>query len=377
MIRSYARACGLAALLLASASSNVAIAHGPDGDHDHADEQKPVVRGSGLMRLPDGSVSVPKLAQRRMGIRTQLAPTREAAVTVELPGRVLMDPGKGGRVQASHGGRVEPGPRGLPSVGTKVRRGDVLAYVHHHSDPSARAEQEAQLAELRAAEKIAAERVQRLQSLDGSVARKDVDAARAELEGYRARVHAIANSLQAKEPLLAPVDGVVARADLVIGQIVGEGEVLFEVVDPAATMVEATTPDPAIASRVTTATLQGIDGVKLQFLGAGRSLRDGVLPLTFRATAAKGGVPPIAIGQPVTVVAELEGKLQGIVLPAAALVRNPANEPVVWIKSGAERYIPQPVQFRPLDATTIVVTQGLAADNRVVIQGASLIAQIR
>jgi hypothetical protein len=35
------------------------------------------------------------------------------------------------------------------------------------------------------------------------------------------------------------------------------------------------------------------------------------------------------------------------------------------------------VQFRPLDANTVVVTQGLSADNRVVVQGAPLIAQIR
>ena len=45
--------------------------------------------------------------------------------------------------------------------------------------------------------------------------------------------------------------------------------------------------------------------------------------------------------------------------------------------SGAERFIPQPVQYRALDAATVVVTQGLGADNRVVVQGAPLIAQIR
>lgn len=64
-------------------------------------------------------------------------------------------------------------------------------------------------------------------------------------------------------------------------------------------------------------------------------------------------------------------------LPAQAVVRNSANEPIVWIKSGAERYIPQPVQYRALDAATVVVTQGRGADNRVVVQGAPLIAQIR
>jgi hypothetical protein len=77
------------------------------------------------------------------------------------------------------------------------------------------------------------------------------------------------------------------------------------------------------------------------------------------------------------VVGQSRERIKGIVLPAQAVVRNPSNEPIVWIKSGAERFIPQPVQFRPLDANTVVVTQGLSADNRVVVQGAPLIAQIR
>jgi hypothetical protein len=83
------------------------------------------------------------------------------------------------------------------------------------------------------------------------------------------------------------------------------------------------------------------------------------------------------VGQPVTVIATLRERVQGIVLPAEAVVRNSANEPIVWIKSGAERYIPQPVQYSPLDARSVVVTTGLGADNRVVVQGAPLIAQIR
>ncbi len=64
-------------------------------------------------------------------------------------------------------------------------------------------------------------------------------------------------------------------------------------------------------------------------------------------------------------------------LPAQTLARGPANEPVVWIRAGAERFIAQPVRWQPLDAERIVVTHGLGADNRVVVQGAGLIAQIR
>jgi len=350
-------------------------AHGPNGEHLDAPA---AVNAGGLARLADGSVNVPMLAQRRMEIRTQMATESEAAATVELPGRIVMDPNASGRVQAVHGGRIEAGPRGLPVAGQAVRQGDVLAYVRHHAEPYALANQQAQLAELRTARELAAERVTRLQSLEGTVPRKEIDAARAELQSFTAREKSIGASLAARETLVAPVSGVIARADAVLGQIVDARETLFEVIDPARMLVEATTADPALPARLATARLQSVPGVSLQLLGAARTLREGVLPLTFRAAADKAGTAmPLAIGQPVVVVAALNERSKGIVLPAQAIVRNAANEPVVWIKSGAERYLPQPVRYRALDATTVLVTQGLGADNRVVVQGAPLIAQIR
>jgi hypothetical protein len=109
----------------------------------------------------------------------------------------------------------------------------------------------------------------------------------------------------------------------------------------------------------------------------GRVLQDGMVPLTFRAQAQGADAPALAVGQPVTVIARLKDEIEGIVLPAAAVVRNPSNEPVVWIKTGAERYTPQPVELRALDASTVVVTKGLAPDNRVVVRGAALINQVR
>lgn len=350
-------------------------AHGPNGEHLDAPT---AVNASGLMRLPDGSVNVPMLAQRRLGIRTQLTLESQAAATIELAGRVVVDPNASGRVQAIHGGRVEAGPRGLPVAGQTVRQGEVLAYVAHHADPYALANQQAQWAELRSSRELAAQRVQRLQSLEGSVPRKEIEAARAELQSLSAREKSIGTSLTARETLLAPVSGVIARADATKGQVVEPREVLFEVIDPSRVLVEATTADPSLPGRTGEAHLQGVAGVKLQLIGAARSLRDGVLPMTFRAVPEKSGtVLPLAVGQPVTVVASLTEQVKGFVLPAQAVVRNSANEPVVWIKSGAERYIAQPVQYQSLDAATVVVTQGLGADNRVVVQGAPLIAQIR
>lgn len=365
----------LAALLTSTLSHASPGAHGPNGEHL---DTAVGVNASGLVRLPDGSVNVPKLAQRRMAIRTLLAPETQASATLELPARVVQDPNASGRVQASHGGRIEPGPKGLPVAGQTVQKGEILAWLHHHAEPYAEAGQKALRAELRASRQLADQRIQRLESLEGTVPRKDIEAARVEAQSLATRERSIADSLVAREPLRAPVSGVVARADLSVGQVIDARDVLIEVVDPTRLMIEAVTPDVTLASRIGSAQLSTLPGVKLQLVGAARALRDGVLPLTFRAQSEKPGQPaPLAIGQSVTLIVALKEQTKGMVLPAEALVRNTANEPVVWIKSGAERFIPQPVRAKPLDAKTVLVTQGLAADNRVVVQGAPLIAQIR
>ncbi len=372
--RSTFSAC---ALLLITAGVVIAGpgAHGPNGEHLDAPAANPT---SGLARLPDGSVNVPKLAQRRMAIRTQLAPESEANSTIELSGRVIADPAAGGRVQATHGGRIEAGTRGLLVAGQSVRRGDVLAFVRHHADPYAEASQRSQLAELRTNRTIAAQRVQRLESLEGTVPRKEIDAARAELASLIEREQRIGESIVAREPLVAPADGVIARADALLGQVVEPKDVLFEVVDPSRLMVEVSASDTAMALRIKGAGIAGLDGASLAVVGVGRSLRDGVFLITFRIDAANKRAPlPLSVGQPVTVVAQFKERTKGIVLPAQAIVRNPSNEPVVWIKVSAERYLPQPVEFRLLDAQTVLVIKGLSADNRVVVQGAPLIAQIR
>ena len=365
-------------------------AHGPNGEHLDG----PVaVKVDGLARLPDGSVQVPVPAQRRMGVQTRFVPLGDAAGAVLLPGRVVMDPNAGGRVQTVQGGRVEPGPQGLPEAGRAVRRGEVLAYVRYHGDPYAHANQAAALSELRANRRLAEQRVQRLRSLEGSVPRKDIETAEAELASLQAREKAVGGSLTTAEALVAPVDGVIASAAVVAGQVVEPRDVLYEIVDPRRVMVEALTADATLAERITGAQLREVPGLTLKLSGAGRSLRDGLLPLTFRADLAaarpadkvgKGGATPmtpatlpLAVGQTLSVIVTTDTKLKGYVLPAQAIVRNPANEPIVWIKSGPERYIPQPVQYQALDSTTVVVTQGLGEANRVVVRGAPLIAQIR
>ena len=44
-----------------------------------------------------------------------VAAEAELPRSVELNGKVLMDPNAGGKVQPLNAGRIEPGPRGLPN----------------------------------------------------------------------------------------------------------------------------------------------------------------------------------------------------------------------------------------------------------------------
>ena len=101
--------------------------HAGEG-HDHGDAPA-APSANGPQRQPDGSVFLPKPAQRQLAVRTLVTEAAELPRTVELGAKVLMDPNAGGKVQPLNAGRIEPGPRGLPNPGQTVRKGEVLAYV--------------------------------------------------------------------------------------------------------------------------------------------------------------------------------------------------------------------------------------------------------
>jgi len=326
-------------------------------------------------RTSDGSVFVPKPTQYRIGLRTRAVEPASLAVTVELSGKVVAEPNAGGLVQSTQTGRIEPGPKGLPVLGQRVTRGDVLAFVAPAIASLERANLLAGLAALDAQIAVARSRVARYAQLEGSVARKDIEAARIELQSLQSRRDVAAKGLAARESLRAPVSGVVSASAIRAGQVVEPSEVLVEIVDPARLAIEALAYDPSVASAITggSATVGAVP-LALQLVGAGRQLRGQALPLLFRAKTA--GVP-LAIGQPVQVVARTGAQREGFAVPRSALVRERSGENVVWVHEDAERFVARRVAFESLDADTIVVSSGLSAGDRVVVSAANLLAQVR
>ena len=59
-------------------------------------------------------------------------------------------------------------------------------------------------------------------------------------------------------------------------------------------------------------------------------------------------------------------------------MRNGAGEMVVWVHTEAERFVPARGALRRRSTpTTVAVTSGLADGERVVTEGAGLLAQVR
>lgn len=374
----------LLTLALLCAPFTAAQAH---GDHDHDDKPTKAatapapVTGDKPTRLPDGSVNLSAATQQQLGIRSALTTLEKLPRTQVLNGRVAMDPNAGGKVQALFAGRVEAPAQGLPDLGQPVKRGQTLAWVRASVAPQERAAQDAQVADLRAQLALAQAKAARLQQLAGSVPQREIEAADIELEGLRQRLQAQRAASQGGEPLVAPVSGVIAARHVVAGQVVDAKELLFEIVDPARLIIEADAFDAALVGQIGAAQALpagAATGVALRWVGAGRTLQNGALPLQFRTVKQTGQAPaPLALGQPLKVLVQTKELLEGVALPPTAVVKNASNLDMVWVQTGPTRFEPRPVRAVQLDGARLTVQDGLKGGERVVVDGAALLRQVR
>ncbi|MBK4717835.1 HlyD family efflux transporter periplasmic adaptor subunit [Azospirillum sp. YIM DDC1] len=371
-------------LLLATGA---AFAHGGE-DHSHGDEDGGKAPAAAVpigatgasespRRLPDGSLYVPKPSQRLLAVRTIVAKPQEAAQTVQLIGQIIADPNGGGHVQATQSGRIEPGDKGLPYVGQRVEAGQILAHIAPAVTFVDRSGIQQQIAVVEQELVIAESRLQRLRKLEGSVPQRDIEEAEANLNGLRKRRAALSPALTTKEALRAPISGVVTANNIKAGQVVeGRDQVLFEIVDPARLMIEAVAFDPRVANSVRGATATTADGLTLTLghLGHSLALRQQAILLLFRIDNPPQG---LSVGQPVRIVAQIQGKASGIVLPRQSVVRNASGQPIVWQHDTPQRFVARPVRTQPVDGNTVLVLAGVEPEARIVTDGAGLLNQIR
>jgi membrane fusion protein, heavy metal efflux system len=358
------------------AIAGVALAH--EGE-DHGNEAKMVMPAADILqRLPDGTAFVPKPTQRLLEIRTTIANPEKAEKAVNLIGRVIADPNRGGIVQSLIGGRLIAPEKGLPRMGQAVKRGDVLALIEPavpQADRTTISERAGEIEQLIAVAEAKLNRIRPLAER-GIVAQSQLVDAQTELAGLRRRREIVHQTRVESEVLRAPIDGVISVAKAIAGQVVQTQDVLFQIVDPKSLWVEALVFNGLNPATIRDASAVASDGttLKLVFQGFSRALQQQASVIQF---AILDPPPSISIGQPVTVIASNGALVEGIILPRDAVVRGGNGEAQVWHHTDPERFESQLVRTEPFDATRVIVRAGVTPGERIVVRGAELINQVR
>ncbi len=69
--------------------------------------------------------------------------------------------------------------------------------------------------------------------------------------------------------------------------------------------------------------------------------------------------------------------MTGLRLPRAAVAQAPNGQMVVFVHKEAEIFEPRAVRFAPFDAETVLVSAGVEKGDKVVVQNAPLVNQVR
>jgi multidrug efflux pump subunit AcrA (membrane-fusion protein) len=377
----------LLSLVLAVVPAPVAAHGGEDHSHDEA----PMVQVSGdkPSRLTDGSLFIPKAAQHQWQLRTRKVQQAEHQRSVELQAEVMLDPAFGGLIEASQLGQLQAGPDGWPTLGQQVRAGQVLAAIAPLDTSLDRSNQQALLAELDAQIALTQDRIRRFEKLGTLVPANELDALNIDVAGLKKRRDFAAKGAGQLVPVVAPVSGVISQVHKLRGQVVQSQDALFQIVDPAELLIAARLYDthlnlpvqPSASARL----LAGDNtssGFPLQFQGQGLQLQQQARPLWFKAlpktaNTTENTVPQLSVGQPLTVMLSTGEVLKGWAVPRTALQKLDTGETAVWVHQSAERFIAQKVSPLPLSADEVVIVSGLHDGDRVVVQAASLLAQVR
>jgi len=173
------------------------------------------------------------------------------------------------------------------------------------------------------------------------------------------------------EVLRAPIAGRIRAIRAGVGEIAAPGAVVIEIEGSASPLVETVNLPDATGQAIAKARLAE-GGAELRLIGRSPGVAGGAETLQFALPAASGLRSGAVVRLAVT-FADRPAR-RGIVLPAEAIVRESGD--MVWVKTSPLTYAPRPVRTQPA-GDGVLVEAGLAAGERVVVRGASLIAQVR
>jgi RND family efflux transporter MFP subunit len=329
-------------------------------------------------RLSDGSVFLPKITQRLLGLRT--APATQATIepAMTLVGRIIADPNRSGVVQSTISGRMAMIDGRLPRLGEAVKAGQTIALVTPALATIDQTNVQQTAGDLDQQIALAQNKVDQFRPLvrNNTLSSERLRTVEIELENLVKRRASLTTSQRGAEPLVSPVDGVIAGMRAVPGQVVGPADVLFQIVDPRSLWVEALVFDTAVSDLLpdATATVGGSGDLRLRFIGRSRTLQQQSTVMHFEIVD-----PPanLNIGSPVTVLARTSERVAGLIVPKSAIVSAATGATTVWVQTEPERFQPRTIKTRALDGNRVLVEAGISAGDRLVVIASELVNQVR
>ncbi|WP_428312484.1 efflux RND transporter periplasmic adaptor subunit [Hydrocarboniphaga sp.] len=311
------------------------------------------------------SLQIDKQLQHQLAITTQQP---QLQTRVKLSARVLADPRRRWRAMSDQPGVLEAPAGGFPVAGQSVSAGQVLAWIRpSYTDP----ERRDLLAERRAQQRdfdLAQVQVRRFdidteKQIDISLPTPSM-AIVADYHGSQARGEVLDRALSDRIALKAPAAGVLLASFAQSRQQAAPGDALFEGAAADGLVIELVHDDrqPLL-----------LDGAQL---GAAKlKLIGDSYDAALRAWRALYSVDADAVasltpGQMLAIDVPLKTAQLRLPKSSAFLDRN---ESQVWVHEAAERFVPRTVKLAAADERSLIVTDGIGEQDRVVVDAASLL----
>ena len=323
----------------------------------------------------EDAAGIPFLKEQQWQIPFEVLAAHELEVqrTVTAPGEVV--PPDGALVEISapvDGIAMAVSNREAPSVGQRVRQGDVLAVLA--PTPTA---QGGGIAEARGRLERLEREVARAERLfaAGAIAERRLVDARQDLAIARAESEAMGVSGEDGYTLRirSPIAGIVARRNFVPGRRITAGEEMFTIVEPGSAWLRVQVP-AAVAAAIApsgraTFTIDDSDRVytttRLLSIGGIVDPETRTVPAVFEIVIGAG----LAFGQFARVAVPVAGAGTGVAIPNRAIVDDNGT-PVAYVQTGGETFERRVLTLGTTDGTHTLIVAGVSRGDMVVATGA-------
>ena len=335
----------------------------------HADE-------AALPAVPaeEAGVGISFLKEQQWKIPFAVVPAEEQVVarSASAPAEIVARDGALAQVSAPTSGiALASANLNAPSIGTRVRSGDVLAVLAPTADAGGYARVRGDLARL----EREAERAQRLYEA-GAIPERRLQETLHDLEIARAEMAAIGSGADADMLLRvrAPISGVVAERTFVPGGRVEAGQPLFTVVDPSTVWLRVQLPAGAASGMSggasTIFTVEGspqtFTASRLVSIGSVLDPRTRTVPVVFEVPNEAGLVK---VGQFARASVPVGGTVTGVAIPNDAILDDNGT-PVAYVQTGGETFERRALTLGPTDGSRTAIAEGIRPGEMVVTVGA-------